>query len=124
MQVIDPAKEFARSLAKVLVHEGGYSNHPQDPGGATMKGVTQRVYDEYRRSIGVPVAPVRNISNSELEAIYRKDTGTRSKATSSPRASPMSSLMARSIRVSPSRLSGYSVRFRRWGSTRVVSMAS
>jgi hypothetical protein len=37
-----------------------------------MKGVTQRVYDEYRRSIGVPVAPVRNISNSEFEAIYRK----------------------------------------------------
>ncbi len=72
MQVIDPAKEFARSLAKVLVHEGGYSNHPQDPGGATMKGVTQRVYDEYRRSIGVPTAPVRNISNSEIEAIYRK----------------------------------------------------
>jgi lysozyme family protein len=72
MQVIDPAKEFARSLAKVLKHEGGFSNHELDPGGATMKGVTQRVYDEYRRSIGVPVAPVRNISNSELEAIYRK----------------------------------------------------
>lgn len=72
MPVIDPAAEFTRSLAKVLVHEGGYSNHPEDPGGATMKGVTQRVYDEYRRSIGVQPAPVRNISNSELEAIYRK----------------------------------------------------
>ncbi|WP_431322213.1 glycosyl hydrolase 108 family protein [Rhizobium sp. YTU87027] len=45
--------EFTRSLSKVLVHEGGYSNHPEDPGGATMKGVTQRVYDEYRRSIGL-----------------------------------------------------------------------
>lgn len=32
MQVIDPAKEFARSLAKVLVHEGGHSNHPKDLG--------------------------------------------------------------------------------------------
>ncbi|NLS07166.1 hypothetical protein HGP14_28110 [Rhizobium sp. P32RR-XVIII] len=42
MQVIDPAKEFPRSLAKVLVNEGGYSNNPQNPGGATMKGVTQR----------------------------------------------------------------------------------
>ncbi|NLS08142.1 glycoside hydrolase family 108 protein [Rhizobium sp. P32RR-XVIII] len=72
MQVIDPANEFARSLAKVLIIEGGYSNNLKDPGGATMKGVTQRVYDEYRRSHGLPLMPVKNISNSELEAIYRK----------------------------------------------------
>jgi len=72
MQVLDPAVEFDRSLAKVLVHEGGYSNHPQDPGGATMKGVTQRVYDEYRRSIGASPVPVRNISDTELQAIYRR----------------------------------------------------
>ncbi|MBO9194816.1 hypothetical protein J5277_11920 [Rhizobium sp. 16-449-1b] len=44
--------EFARSLTKVLVQEGGYSNPPQDPGGATIEGVTERVHDEYRRSIG------------------------------------------------------------------------
>lgn len=72
MQVIDPAAEFTRSLAKVLVHEGGFSNHPEDPGGATMKGVTQRVYDEYRRSLNLATLPVRNISDSELQAIYRK----------------------------------------------------
>lgn len=74
MQVLqlDPAAEFARSLSKVLVHEGGYSNHPEDPGGATMKGVTQRVYDEYRRSIGLEPMLVKNISNGELQAIYRK----------------------------------------------------
>lgn len=69
---LDPTPEFARSLSKVLVHEGGYSNNKADPGGETMKGVTQRVYDEYRRSIGVEPMPVRNISNSELQAIYRK----------------------------------------------------
>jgi lysozyme family protein len=28
------------SLAKVLAHEGGYSNNKKDPGGPTMKGVT------------------------------------------------------------------------------------
>ncbi|MBZ9653563.1 glycosyl hydrolase 108 family protein [Phyllobacterium lublinensis] len=37
--------KFSSALANVLVHEGGYSNHPKDPGGATMWGVTQRVYD-------------------------------------------------------------------------------
>src|SRR6478752_5068524 len=72
MQVIDPANEFDRSLAKVLVHEGGYSDHPDDPGGATMRGVTQRVYDEYRRSLSLKLIPVKNISDSELKAIYRK----------------------------------------------------
>ncbi|WP_246704635.1 glycoside hydrolase family 108 protein [Rhizobium sp. P32RR-XVIII] len=68
----DPANEFARSLAKVLIIQGGYSNNPKDPGGATMKGVTQGVYDEYRRTHGLPLMPVKNISNSELEAIHRK----------------------------------------------------
>ncbi|KQV78162.1 glycoside hydrolase family 108 protein [Rhizobium sp. Root1220] len=72
MQVIDPANEFPRSLAKTLIHEGGYSNHVADPGGATMRGITQRVYDEYRRSIGLGPLPVKNISTSELQAIYRK----------------------------------------------------
>lgn len=72
MQVLDPANEFTRSLAKVLVHEGGFSDHPQDPGGATMKGVTQRVYDEYRASIGASPLPVKNISMTELQAIYRR----------------------------------------------------
>lgn len=26
-------------LAEALKHEGGWSDHPSDPGGATMKGV-------------------------------------------------------------------------------------
>lgn len=64
--------EFERCLTKVLVHEGGYANHPKDPGGATMRGVTQRVYDEYRKSIGGNVRPVKNISDSELQAIYKR----------------------------------------------------
>ncbi|MBB3313627.1 lysozyme family protein [Rhizobium sp. BK196] len=64
--------EFQRSLQKVLVHEGGFSNHPKDPGGATMKGVTQRVYDEYRQSINLEPQSVQLIRDNELQAIYRK----------------------------------------------------
>ncbi|TCA48551.1 N-acetylmuramidase [Rhizobium pisi] len=64
--------EFTRSLSKVLVHEGGFSNHPADPGGATMKGVTQRVYDEFRRSQNLPTRSVQQITDAELQAIYRK----------------------------------------------------
>ncbi|RWE83174.1 MAG: N-acetylmuramidase, partial [Mesorhizobium sp.] len=58
------------SLARVLAHEGGYSNHPADPGGVTMKGVTQRVYDAYRRSKGLATRSVKGITGQELFDIY------------------------------------------------------
>lgn len=45
---------FARALAKVLVHEGGFADHPADPGGRTLQGITQATYDAYRRRIGRP----------------------------------------------------------------------
>lgn len=59
------------ALALVLAHEGGYSNHPEDPGGATNRGITQRVYDAYRRSRGLATRSVRHIADDEVEAIYR-----------------------------------------------------
>jgi len=62
---------FPRAYALLRVHEGGYSNHPDDPGGATMKGVTQRTYDAHRDRRGLPRKSVAEISNAELEAIYR-----------------------------------------------------
>ena len=46
------SKSFPQSLQLVLAHEGGFVNHPKDPGGATNKGITQKVYDTYRKSIG------------------------------------------------------------------------
>lgn len=58
------------SLAKVLAHEGGYSNNKADPGGPTMKGVTQRVYDAYRKGKGLAVRSVRGITTDELNEIY------------------------------------------------------
>lgn len=63
---------FPRAFALLKVHEGGYSNHPDDPGGATMKGVTQRTYDDYRLRMGHSPKNVREISNAEVEMIYRQ----------------------------------------------------
>ena len=62
---------FAKSLAAVLVHEGGYVNDPVDPGGATNKGVTQAVYDSWRVTHGNPVRSVRHIEQAELLGIYK-----------------------------------------------------
>jgi lysozyme family protein len=64
--------EFERSLTKVLVHEGGFVNHPKDPGGATNRGVTQRVYDDYLKSRHQSSKSVKDITSGEVEAIYRQ----------------------------------------------------
>ena len=34
---------FSTAFDKLLGHEGGYANHPSDPGGETMWGITKRV---------------------------------------------------------------------------------
>lgn len=62
---------FEKCLELVLEHEGGYVNHPRDPGGATNKGVTQAVYDRYRRSRGRSKQSVKFLETGELEAIYK-----------------------------------------------------
>lgn len=52
--------------------EGGYVDNPHDPGGATCRGVTQRVYDAYRRSSGRNTQSVRAIGAVECLDIYRR----------------------------------------------------
>jgi len=63
---------FARALALVLRFEGGWTNNPKDPGGATMEGVTQRVYSAFLRGKGRPIGSVRYIRNADLLEIYRR----------------------------------------------------
>ena len=36
------ASSYDAALARVLAHEGGYTNHPSDPGGPTNFGITTR----------------------------------------------------------------------------------
>jgi lysozyme family protein len=62
---------YDTSLAAVLRSEGGYVNDPRDPGGATNKGVTQAVYDDYRKGLGSPPRTVKQITPSETAAIYK-----------------------------------------------------
>ena len=40
-------ENFQSALEAVLHHEGGYVNHPRDPGGMTNLGVTKRVWEEW-----------------------------------------------------------------------------
>ncbi len=63
------------TLAKVMpalrAHEGGWSNHKDDPGGATMYGVTQAVYDDWRVERGRPKQTVRDITEDEVRQIFK-----------------------------------------------------
>lgn len=64
-------ENFNACLAEVLRHEGGWSDHPKDPGGATMKGITLDTYRRWRP--GATKAQLRAITDAEVAAIYRKD---------------------------------------------------
>ena len=64
---------FDAALAAVLVHEGGYVNDPQDPGGATNRGITQRVYNIWRVDHQLTARSVKHITPSEVMAIYKRN---------------------------------------------------
>jgi len=63
---------FTRALDIVLSHEGGYANHPQDPGGRTNLGVTQRVWEQWT---GKPAteAEMRSLTRELVAPLYRKN---------------------------------------------------
>ena len=58
---------FDEAFTKLLGHEGGYSNHPSDPGKETMWGVTERV----ARAHGY-MGPMRELPVTLAKEIYRK----------------------------------------------------
>lgn len=78
------ASNFAKCLSLVLAHEGGYVNHPRDPGGATNKGITQKVYDAFRSNAKKPLRSVRYIDDVEVEAIYKVNYWDRAKCDQLP----------------------------------------
>ncbi len=64
---------FGTALAFVLRWEGGFVDHPNDPGGRTNRGVTQKVYDAWRERQGQPARDVKGIEPAEVDAIYATD---------------------------------------------------
>lgn len=62
---------FARAIPIELAYEGGKVDDPQDPGGRTNMGVTQRVYTAWRRLHNLPVQDVWLASADEVRAIYK-----------------------------------------------------
>ncbi len=64
------ASSYDEALRRLLVHEGGYSNHPSDPGGPTNFGITIFDYRKYTMP-DAAAADMRAMKVDEAKAIYR-----------------------------------------------------
>lgn len=70
-------ENFEKCMPVVLRYEGGFSNHPRDPGGVTLEGIIQRVYDGFRDRNNRPRRPLSPQMRgtpewiAERNAIYR-----------------------------------------------------
>lgn len=60
---------FNDALDLVLKHEGGWADHPRDPGGATMKGVTLATFRRYHPN--ATKHDLKAIGVDDLRTIYR-----------------------------------------------------
>lgn len=75
---------FEQCLALVLKHEGGFVNHPKDPGGMTNLGVTKKVWEEW---VGHPVdeAAMRALGPADVAPLYKKNYWDKIKGDVLPR---------------------------------------
>lgn len=64
------ASNFERVMREIFHHEGGYVDHPADPGGATNKGITFAVLQSWR---GKPITKqdVKDLTEEEARDIYQ-----------------------------------------------------
>lgn len=62
-------RNFQRALSRVLKHEGGFVDHPKDPGGATNRGVTLATFRAYVKADGT-VADLKKITDEQVSTVY------------------------------------------------------
>jgi lysozyme family protein len=56
--------EFEQAFERLIGHEGGYVNHPADPGGETKYGISRRSY---------PGEDIAGMTLDRARLIYRRD---------------------------------------------------
>ena len=70
---------WIKCLETILHHEGGYVNHPKDPGGETNLGVTKRVYEDFGGT-----KDMKDLTREDVEPIYKKNYWDRVKGDQLP----------------------------------------
>ena len=72
-------QNYETCLEMILHHEGGYVNHPKDPGGETNLGVTKRVYEDWGGD-----KDMRDLTVEDVAPIYKKNYWDRMKCDQIP----------------------------------------
>jgi len=67
---------FDECLKMLLHHEGGYVNHPADPGGETNLGVTKRVYEKWGGT-----KDMKDLTFDDVAPIYKENYWNRCKCS-------------------------------------------
>ena len=66
---------FSKVIEMVLEHEGGYVNHPSDPGGETKYGISKRAY---------PDVDIAELTKDDAADLYKRDYWDRIKGDDLP----------------------------------------
>ena len=64
-------ENFDECLKMLLYHEGGFVNHPKDPGGITNLGVTKRVWEDWKGT-EVSEQDMRDLTPEDVAPLYKK----------------------------------------------------
>ena len=67
------ASSFPKALSFVLMDEGGNDDDPQDHGGRTSRGITQREYDAWRTEKGLMKLDVWQAPQDDINEIYHDE---------------------------------------------------
>lgn len=70
LAAVSAPQMFDRTMGYVFMHEGGWFNHPNDPGGCTMYGITIADVRRYIKP-GANCADVRRITRAQAGEVYR-----------------------------------------------------
>lgn len=65
-------ENFDQCFALVLKEEGGYVNHPKDPGGRTNLGITQKTWEMWSGKSATE-QDMRALTPSDVEPIYKQE---------------------------------------------------
>ena len=68
--------DFDKFFPKLLAHEGGFVNDPDDPGGATNKGITMKTFRSVSRpllGIEPTLENLKALTDDQVKIIYKKE---------------------------------------------------
>ena len=77
-------ENYDKCIETILHHEGGYVNHPSDPGGETNLGVTLKVYEVWCAEQDIEQKDMRDLIVEDVAPIYKKNYWDRVKGDQLP----------------------------------------